>query len=224
MITVLRDALLGRRAAVGQNSRADSCRSPRWCRCPILSATRPCTRSGRPPWPMCPGCSTPSVAGAEPAVDVACRDATGKRSWYCAGCSTPPGSAISQSTTRAAPRRLTATYTGPSTCRPPLRRPAGSAARGPRRRADPYDLDGTLIHTDRSKAVGPTGRLDLSVVGHAPPSRRVQVVTARTDGLCGRLRCDRPRTRHHLRPHPSGPLDALTDWTDGPRRKHSAAG
>jgi hypothetical protein len=86
--------------------------------------------------------------------------ATGKGSWYCAGSSTQPGSAISQSTTR------------PSTCRPPLRRPAGSAARGPRRRADPYDLDGTLIHTDRSKAVGPTAGVDLWVVGHPPPSPR----------------------------------------------------
>jgi hypothetical protein len=66
------------------------------------------------------------------------------------------------------------------------------------------NLDGTLIRTDRSKAVGPTAGGGSVVVGQAPRSRREHPGTHRagwmaTVDLAG---ASGPRARHHLRPHP----------------------
>lgn len=77
-------------------------------------------------------------------------------------------------------------------------------------------LDGTLIHTDRSRAPGPTAGVDLWWSGkHHHHGGNVQVVTA-PDGWPLWTSPVRPGREHDTtcaRAHP-GLLDALTDWTD----------
>ena len=77
-------------------------------------------------------------------------------------------------------------------------------------------LDGTLIRTDRCKAIGPTTGVDLWWSGkHHEHGGNVQVVTA-PDGWPLWTSPVRPGREHDTtcaRTHP-GLLDALTDWTD----------
>jgi hypothetical protein len=77
-------------------------------------------------------------------------------------------------------------------------------------------LDGTVIRTDRSKAVGPTTGVDLWWSGkHHHHGGNVQVVTA-PDGWPLWTSPVRPGREHDTtcaRAHP-GLLDTLTDWTD----------
>ncbi len=77
-------------------------------------------------------------------------------------------------------------------------------------------LDGTLIRTDRSKAAGPTAKVDLWWSGkHHHHGGNVQVVTA-PDGWPlshGRVRPGREHDVTCARTH-SGLLDALTAWSD----------
>jgi hypothetical protein len=77
-------------------------------------------------------------------------------------------------------------------------------------------LDGTLIPTDRSKAAGPTAKVDLWWSGkHHHHGGNVQVVTA-PDGWPLWVSNVRPGREHDVtcaRTHP-GLLDALTHWTD----------
>jgi hypothetical protein len=78
------------------------------------------------------------------------------------------------------------------------------------------NLDGTLIRTDRSKAVGPTTGVDLWWSGkHHHHGGNVQVVTA-PDGWPLWTSPVRPGREHDTtcaRTHP-GLLDTLTEWTD----------
>jgi DDE superfamily endonuclease len=78
------------------------------------------------------------------------------------------------------------------------------------------NLDGTLIRTDRSKAIGPTAGVDLWWSGkHQHHGGNVQVVTA-PDGWPLWTSPVRPGREHDTtcaRTHP-GLLDVLTDWTD----------
>jgi hypothetical protein len=78
------------------------------------------------------------------------------------------------------------------------------------------NIDGTQIHTDRSKAAGPTARIDLWWSGkHRHHGGNVQVVTA-PDGWPLWTSPVRPGREHDItfaRTHP-GLLDTLTDWTD----------
>jgi hypothetical protein len=77
-------------------------------------------------------------------------------------------------------------------------------------------IDGTLIHTDRSKAAGPSAGVDLWCSGkHHEHGGNVQVVTA-PDGWPLWTSPVRPGREHDTtcaRTH-DGLLDALTDWTD----------
>ena len=77
-------------------------------------------------------------------------------------------------------------------------------------------IDGTLIHTDRSKAAGPTAGVDVWWSGkHHDHGGNVQVVTA-PDGWPLWTSPVRPGREHDTtcaRTH-DGLLDALTDWTD----------
>jgi hypothetical protein len=77
-------------------------------------------------------------------------------------------------------------------------------------------LDGTLIRTDRCKAVGPTAGVDLWWSGkHHHHGGNIQVVTA-PDGWPLWTSPVRPGGEHDTtcaRTH-DGLLDALTDWTD----------
>jgi DDE superfamily endonuclease len=77
-------------------------------------------------------------------------------------------------------------------------------------------LDGTLIHTDRSRAVGPTAKVDLWWSGkHRHHGGNVQVLTA-PDGWPLWVSEVRPGREHDTtaaRTHP-GLLDSLTAWTD----------
>jgi DDE superfamily endonuclease len=77
-------------------------------------------------------------------------------------------------------------------------------------------LDGTLIHANRSKAVGPTANVDLWWSGkHHQHGGNIQVVTA-PDGWPLWVSDVRPGREHDVtcaRAHP-GLLDALTDWAD----------
>jgi len=77
-------------------------------------------------------------------------------------------------------------------------------------------LDGTVIRTDRSKALGPTTGVDLWWSGkHHHHGGNVQVVTA-PDGWPLWTSPVRPGREHDTtcaRAHP-GLLDTLTDWTD----------
>lgn len=77
-------------------------------------------------------------------------------------------------------------------------------------------LDGTLICTDRSKAIGPTAKVDLWWSGkHHHHGGNVQVVTA-PDGWPLWTSPVRPGREHDVtcaRTHP-GLLDALTGWAD----------
>jgi hypothetical protein len=78
------------------------------------------------------------------------------------------------------------------------------------------NLDGTLIRTDRSTAIGPTAGVDLWWSGkHQHHGGNVQVVTA-PDGWPLWTSPVRPGREHDTtcaRIHP-GLLDVLTDWTD----------
>jgi hypothetical protein len=78
------------------------------------------------------------------------------------------------------------------------------------------NLDGTLIRTDRSTAIGPTAGVDLWWSGkHQHHGGNVQVVTA-PDGWPLWTSPVRPGREHDTtcaRTHP-GLLDVLTDWTD----------
>lgn len=78
------------------------------------------------------------------------------------------------------------------------------------------NIDGTLIRTDRSKAAGPTAKVDLWWSGkHHHHGGNVQVVTA-PDGWPLWTSTVRPGREHDLtcaRTH-AGLLDALTDWAD----------
>jgi hypothetical protein len=78
------------------------------------------------------------------------------------------------------------------------------------------NLDGTLIRTDRSKAVGPTAGVDLWWSGkHHHHGANVQVLTA-PDGWPLWTSPVRPGREHDTtcaRAH-HGLLDALADWTD----------
>jgi hypothetical protein len=77
-------------------------------------------------------------------------------------------------------------------------------------------LDGTLIHTDRCRAIGPTAGVDLWWSGkHRHHGGNVQVITA-PDGWPLWTSDVRPGREHDItcaRAH-DGLLDALTDWTD----------
>ena len=77
-------------------------------------------------------------------------------------------------------------------------------------------IDGTLIHTDRSKAVGPTPGVDLWWSGkHHDHGGNIQIVTA-PDGWPLWTSPVRPGREHDTtcaRTH-DRLLDALTDWTD----------
>ena len=77
-------------------------------------------------------------------------------------------------------------------------------------------LDGTLIRTDRSRAVGPTAGVDLWWSGkHHAHGANIQVLTA-PDGWPLWTSPVRPGREHDTtcaRAH-DGLLDALTDWTD----------
>ena len=77
-------------------------------------------------------------------------------------------------------------------------------------------LDGTLISTDRSRAVGPTAKVDLWWSGkHHHHGGNVQVVTA-PDGWPLWVSPVRPGREHDVtcaRAHP-GLLDALVEWSD----------
>jgi hypothetical protein len=78
------------------------------------------------------------------------------------------------------------------------------------------NLDGTLIRTDRSKAVGPTAGVDLWWSGkHRAHGANIQVLTA-PDGWPLWTSPVRPGREHDTtcaRTH-DGLLDALTDWID----------
>jgi DDE superfamily endonuclease len=77
-------------------------------------------------------------------------------------------------------------------------------------------LDGTLIRTDRSRALGPTAGVDLWWSGkHHQHGGNIQVVTA-PDGWPLWVSDVRPGREHDTtcaRSHP-GLLDALDEWTD----------
>jgi hypothetical protein len=77
-------------------------------------------------------------------------------------------------------------------------------------------LDGTLIRTDRSRAIGPTARVDLWWSGkHRHHGGNIQVLTA-PDGWPIWVSDVRPGREHDTtaaRAHP-GLLAALDDWTD----------
>ena len=78
------------------------------------------------------------------------------------------------------------------------------------------NLDGTLIRTDRSTAVGPTTGVDLWWSGkHHHHGGNVQVVTAPDGGplWTSPVRPGREHDTTCARTH-AGLLDTLTDWTD----------
>jgi hypothetical protein len=86
--------------------------------CPILSATPPCSRSGRPPCCSCPACSPPSAVAEAREADGGRWAASGRRYWCCAGFSMAPGWPSWPRTTESAARRPTGICTRPSTPSP----------------------------------------------------------------------------------------------------------
>lgn len=98
----------------------------------------------------------------------------------CAGSSTPPGLPSSPRKIRSAARRRIGTARGHRRAR---HRRAGSARRAALAARSAghshVTIDGTLIRTDRSRAVGPTAKVDLCWSGkHHHHGGNVQLVTA----------------------------------------------
>jgi hypothetical protein len=138
----------------------------------------------------------PDVAGAHKAV-------TARPCWCCAGFSMPPGLPNSRATTSSAPStayrylyEAIAVLAGAPSVHGGLlaARTAGHTHVHP---------DGTLIRTDRCRAIGPTAGVDLWWSGkHQHHGERPGHHRAGRRAVVDLRRAPRPRARHHLRPRP----------------------
>src|SRR3954451_10669058 len=189
-----------------------------------LSATPPCSRSGRPPCCSCPACSPPSAVAEAREADGGRWAASGRRYWCCAGFSMAPGWPSWPPTT-GSPRSTAYRYLHEAidalAAAAPVLRGALLAARAA---GHPHvTVDGTLIRTDRVRVPGPTARgdrperrMDLWWSGkHAAHGGNVQVIAA-PDGWPLWTSPVRPGREHDttaLRAHAEA-LTLLAEWTD----------